>query len=156
MLLTPDESSYACGHRQACGAECRTCSMLLESSKKQNKNNMGLPMPLPNNMLLYIELHDWFIDLIGHLNCRVSSAILLYQANAIAADIRSAHQEDIAAGRIVAGAKHPGCHCYAGPQRGNGCLVDSRCHRQPQEYGTSRPRLHLNDRPQIPHFTLEL
>ena len=76
---------------------------------------MGLLGLRPVNMVLMTELYEWFIDRMGHSTCKVSRSILLFQANIIVANIRSAHQADIAAGRIVAGAKAPRLPRLVGP-----------------------------------------
>jgi len=48
------------------------------------RKRFGKPGRTPENMVLFHELYQWFIDIIGALKVRVSSAILLYQARIIA------------------------------------------------------------------------
>ena len=54
-------------------------------------------------MVLFHELYQWLIDIIGALKVRVSSGILLYQARIIASDIYADVLRDIDAGKLPAG-----------------------------------------------------
>ena len=62
-----------------------------------------MPGRTPESILLFHELYQWFINIIGALKVRVSSGILLYQARIIASDIFASVLDDIEHGRVPAG-----------------------------------------------------
>ena len=105
-LLRRDRAATAASSEQM----VRTATSVPSAGKvkgAKDRKRFGTPGRTVASLLLYTELYQWFIDLIGSLKCRVSSSILLYQARVIAGDIYASLQDDIAHGRLPAGSKCP-------------------------------------------------
>ena len=105
-LVRRDRAATAASSEQM----VRTATSVPSAGKvkgSKDRKRFGTPGRTVASLLLYTELYQWFIDLIGSLKCRVSSSILLYQARVIAGDIYASLQDDIAHGRLPAGSKCP-------------------------------------------------
>ena len=103
-LVRRDRAATAASSEQM----VRTATSVPSAGKvkgSKDRKRFGTPGRTVASLLLYTELYQWFIDLIGLLKCRVSSGILLYQARVIAGDIYASLQDDIAHGRLPAGSE---------------------------------------------------
>ena len=67
------------------------------------RRRRGDPGRTPMNPILRQELFCWFIDTVNFLKARITSAMLLVQAQIIISDLQNAHQEDIRTGKVEAG-----------------------------------------------------
>lgn len=67
------------------------------------RRRRGDPGRVPMNPILRQELFCWFVDTVNFTKARITSSLLLLQAQIIISDLRNAHEEDIRTGKVEAG-----------------------------------------------------